>query len=118
MSQNQNSKSGGLPPAVAVDLADAVDYQDGSIVSRTLAKKNGGTVTLFAFDAGQALSEHTAPFDAIVQVLDGEAELIIGGDKVLTRVGQTVLMPANIPHALNAHQRVKFLLVMVREVGN
>jgi quercetin dioxygenase-like cupin family protein len=85
-------------------------------VSRTLAKRTGGTVTLFAFDAGQALSEHTVPFDAIVQVLDGDAELTVGGTKVSARAGQTVLMPANIPHAVYAPQRFKMLLVMVREV--
>jgi quercetin dioxygenase-like cupin family protein len=73
-------------------------------------------VTLFAFDSGQTLSEHTAPFDAIVQILDGEAELIIGGEKVNAAKGQTVLMPANIPHAVNATQRFKMLLVMIREV--
>lgn len=108
----------GLPPASAVDLANMADYQDGSIVSRTLVKKSGGTVTLFAFDKGQALSEHTAPFDAMVLVLDGEAEMVIGGEKVTANAGQTVLMPANVPHAVNANQRVKFLLVMIRDVGD
>lgn len=113
MKENQ-----GLPPATAVDLSEAVSYQDGAIVSRTLAKTKGGTVTLFAFDAGQALSEHTAPFDAIVHVLDGETELMINGESVPARAGQVVLMPAGVPHALNAHERVKFLLVMIREVGD
>ena len=87
------------------------------MVSRTLVKRTGGTVTVFAFDAGQALSEHTAPFDAIAQVLDGEALLVIGGKRVAARPGQTVLMPANVPHAMNATSRFKMLLVMIREPG-
>ena len=106
----------GMPAGEALDLSSLVAYQEGSIVSRTLAKRNGGTVTLFAFDAEQALSEHTVPFDAIAQVLDGDAELTIGGNKVSARAGQTVLMPANIPHAVYAPQRFKMLLTMVREV--
>ncbi len=104
-----------LPPAVAVDLAGLVTYQEGAVVSRTLIKKKACTVTLFAFDAGQSLSEHTAPFDAIVQVLDGTVELIIGGKQVETTAGQTVLMPANVPHAVHAKGRFKMLLSMVRE---
>lgn len=106
----------GMTPAEALDLGELATYQDGSIVSRTLLKTSGGTITLFAFDAGQALSEHTAPFDALVQILDGEAELVIGGKKVSAVAGKTVLMPANIPHAVNALQRFKMLLTMVREV--
>lgn len=117
MSMKAHSEAGGLPAAEPVTLAELVSYQDGSIVSRTLAKRNGGTVTLFAFDKGQSLSEHTAPFDALVQVLDGEAELVIGGKPVRAGSGQTVLMPANIPHAVNAPDRFKMLLVMIREVA-
>ncbi len=105
----------GLPAAQPVELAALVAYQDGSVVSRTLVKKNGGTVTVFAFDAGQALSEHTAPFDSIVQVLDGGVELVIGGKKVPAHGGQTVLLPAGIPHALNATTKFKMLLIMVRD---
>lgn len=105
----------GLPAAEPVVLADLVSYQDGSIVSRTLAKRAGGTVTLFAFDKGQSLSEHTAPFDALVQVLDGEAELVIGGKPVVAAAGQAVVMPADVPHAVNAPRRFKMLLVMVRD---
>ena len=104
-----------LPAAVAVDLATLVSYQEGAVVSRTLVKKKACTVTAFAFDAGQSLSEHTAPFDAIVQVLDGAVELVIGGKAVEATAGQTVLMPANIPHAVNAKARFKMLLLMVRE---
>jgi quercetin dioxygenase-like cupin family protein len=104
-----------LPAAVAVDLAALVSYQEGAVVSRTLVKKKACTVTAFAFDAGQSLSEHTAPFDAIVQVLDGTVELVIGGKVVEANAGQTVLMPANVPHAVNAKARFKMLLLMVRE---
>jgi len=106
-----------LPPAEPVELAGLVAYQQGGVVSRTLVKKNGGTLTVFAFDEGQALSEHTAPFDAIVEVLDGEVLLVIGGKSVPTKAGQTVLMPANVPHAVNATTRFKMLLTMIREPG-
>jgi quercetin dioxygenase-like cupin family protein len=104
-----------LPPAVALDLSALVSYQEGAVVSRTLIKKTACTVTAFAFDAGQSLSEHTAPFDAIVQVLDGVVELAIGGKTVEAKAGQTVLMPANVPHAVNAKAQFKMLLLMVRE---
>ena len=115
MGLKQVPEQAGLPPAEPVDLAALVAYQPGGVVSRTLVKKSGGTVTVFAFDEGQALSEHTAPFDAIVQVLDGETELVIGGKSLPAKAGQTVLMPANIPHAVNATTRFKMLLIMVRE---
>jgi quercetin dioxygenase-like cupin family protein len=109
--------TGAMPPAQAVAFLDLVAYQPGAVVSRTLVKKNAGTVTLFAFDVGQGLSEHTAPFDAIAEILDGDAELTIGGKKVAARAGQAVLMPANVPHALHATTPFKMLLVMVREAG-
>jgi quercetin dioxygenase-like cupin family protein len=115
MGFKQAPEQTGLPPGQPVELANLVAYQDGGVVSRTLVKKNGGTVTVFAFDQGQALSEHTAPFDAIVQVLDGEVELVIGGKKVPAKAGQTVLMPSGIPHAVNATTKFKMLLIMVRE---
>ncbi|MBI4863634.1 MAG: cupin domain-containing protein [Candidatus Riflebacteria bacterium] len=105
-----------MPKAEPVELQGLVAYQEGAIVSRVVVQRNGGTVTLFAFDGGQALSEHSAPFDALVQVLEGEAELVIGGKKVPARAGQWVLMPAKVPHAVNAIQRFKMLLTMVREV--
>jgi len=114
MHDHEHEEAGGLAPAEAADLASLVAYQQGSIVSRTLAKTKGGTVTLFAFDAGQALSEHTAPFDAMVHILDGEAELTIGGKNVPAAAGQVVLMPAQVPHALHARKRFKMLLVMIR----
>jgi quercetin dioxygenase-like cupin family protein len=104
-----------LPPARPIVLATELSYQPGAIVSRTMAKARGGSVTLFAFDAGQELSEHTAPFDAFVQVHDGAVELTIGGEKVIARAGETVRMPANIPHAVRALEPFKMLLVMVRD---
>ena len=104
----------GLAPARPLRLEEQVEYLAGSVVSRTLAKRKGGTLTLFAFDAGQGLSEHTAPFDAFVQVLDGRAELTIGGERLEAGAGETVLMPAGIPHALQARERFKMLLTMVR----
>jgi quercetin dioxygenase-like cupin family protein len=100
--------------AKAVNLAGLVEYQPGSVVSREVVKKPTGTVTVFAFDAGQGLSEHTAPFDALVNLLDGEAEITIGGKPVAAKTGDMVIMPANVPHALKAVKRFKMLLVMIR----
>jgi quercetin dioxygenase-like cupin family protein len=113
--KDNQSESGRLPNAEPVRLVELLDYVPGSIVSRTLAKKKKGTITLFAFDAGQELSEHTAPFDAYVQVLDGDVELTIGGKTVLATEGETVLMPADIPHGVTAVKRFKMLLIMIRE---
>ena len=103
-----------LPVSEVIDLVGLVEYAEGSIVSRTIAENDAGTLTVFAFDAGQGLSEHTAPFDAIVQVIDGEAELRIGGQSVRARAGQVVLMPANVPHSVTAAQRFKMVLTMLR----
>ena len=103
-----------LPPAEPMALAEGVQYAPGSIVSRTLLKTDSGTLTLFAFDEGQELSEHTAPFNALVQVLDGTASLVIGGRPVSVQRGELVLMPANIPHAVRAGDRFKMLLTMFR----
>ena len=97
-----------------MDLTKMVDYAAGAVISRTIIKKEVGTVTLFSFDAGQGLSEHIAPFDALVQVLDGKAELTVGGELVVANAGEIVLMPANVPHSLHAPERFKMLLVMVR----
>lgn len=113
---NKPVKPNTIPAAKPLKLQDLVAYQKDTIVSRTLTKQNGGTLTLFAFDAGQALSEHTAPFDAFVTILDGRAELVIEGKRIVAVKGETVLMPANIPHAVNAKVRFKMLLVMVRAV--
>lgn len=98
----------------AADLAELLQYQEGSVVSRVMMKNPGGTVTLFAFDAGEGLSEHTAPFDALVLVLDGEAEIEISKVPYRLGAGQTITMPANEPHALRAIRRFKMLLVMLR----
>lgn len=95
-------------------LAAMLDYQEGSVVSRTLLKKNTGTVTIFAFDKGEGLSEHTAPFDAMVQVLDGEVEITISGKPYHLKQGDLIIMPANEPHALKAIERFKMMLTMIR----
>lgn len=110
----EKSNLSNLPQAEAVRLEKLIEYSANSIVSREIVKTITGTLTLFAFDAGQGLSEHSAPFDAIVQILDGEAEIVIGGKSIITKSGETVLMPANIPHAVSAHQRFKMLLTMIR----
>lgn len=95
-------------------LANLASYQIGSIVSREIIRKSTGTVTLFAFDKGQGLSEHTAPFDALVHILDGEAEVTISGKAYHLEQGQIVILPANKPHALKALKQFKMLLVMIR----
>ena len=97
-----------------VDLAGLVEYQDGSVVSREVIRRGVGTVTVFAFDAGQGLSEHTAPFDAMVSILGGTAEITIDGKSHSVSAGQMLIMPANRPHALHARERFKMLLVMIR----
>ncbi len=96
------------------DLIHAVEYQKDAVVSRTLLDTKAGTVTLFAFDAGQGLSEHTAPFDAMVQVLDGETEVTIHGETIMVKQGEMIVMPAGKPHALRAIKRFKMLLVMIK----
>jgi len=96
-------------------LGALVDYQDGSVVSRTIIDRKTGTVTLFAFDLGQGLSEHTAPFDALVYILEGEAEITIAGKPVKVRDGEMLIMPAHQPHALKAIKKFKMLLTMIRE---
>jgi quercetin dioxygenase-like cupin family protein len=103
-----------MPAAVSLAALNLADYQEGSVVSRSLLKRSGGTITFFAFDAGQGLSEHTAPFDAVVHILEGEAEIAIGGKAVTVAAGQIVLMPANQPHALSALTSFKMVLTMVR----
>ncbi len=95
-------------------LVDLVAYEKGSVVSRTVIDKKTGTVTLFSFDVGQGLSEHTAPFDALVCLLDGEAEIVISSKPFHLREGEMIIMPANLPHALKAVKRFKMLLIMIR----
>ena len=94
---------------------DLLDYQEGSVVSRTLIDKKTGTVTLFAFAEGQGLSEHTAPFDAFVHIIDGEAEITISGNSITVKGGELVIMPANEPHALRAVEKFKMILIMIRQ---
>jgi len=101
----------GAAPVAPLTVAD---YQEGAVVSRTLLKRGGGTVTLFAFDQGQSLSEHTTPLDAIAHVLEGEALVTIAGSPIAVRSGEMVLMPANQPHAVYATSRFKMLLSMIR----
>jgi len=113
MTDNKPDKSR-LPVGTVETLAALVHYADGSIVSRTLINHPSGSLTLFAFDEGQNLSEHTAPFDAVVQVLDGEGSFTIGGENMTATAGQVVLMPADIPHAVDAISRFKMLLTMLK----
>ena len=98
-----------------LEVEALVDYQPGSVVSREIIKKDVGTVTLFAFDKGQGLSEHTAPFDALVQVIDGQAEITIAGEKHEVKSGQMIIMPAGKPHSVQAAERFKMMLVMIKE---
>ena len=98
----------------AVNLIDFITYQDSSVVSREVLKKETGTVTLFAFDKGQGLSEHTAPFDALVYVIDGAAEIVISGELYHLEAGEMIIMPAHKPHALKAVEKFKMMLVMIK----
>jgi len=114
MGEEKTGESTGLPAGQAASLANLVDYREGSVVSRTIVRKEKGNVTLFAFDRGQGLSEHTAPFDALVHLLDGEAGITISGREHHLRSGDLILMPANEPHAVKAISRFKMLLTMIR----
>ena len=108
---NDNAESlKGIP----FQLEKHVDYSAGSVVSKMLIQKDIGNITLFAFDAGQGLSEHTAPFDAVVYILDGKAEISIGGKTSTVDTSEMLIMPASVPHALSAKERFKMLLVMIR----
>ncbi|MFG1691265.1 cupin domain-containing protein [Gemmatimonadota bacterium] len=102
------------PLLAPASLAELVEYQSGSVVSRTIIKKPTGTVTLFAFAEGEGLSEHTAPFDALVTILDGTAQIMVGGEEHAVQVGEGLLLPADIPHALHASTPFKMMLVMIR----
>ncbi len=102
------------PVGQVTNLTEVIQYQDGSVVSRTILKRDSGSITLFAFDQSQGLSEHTAPYDALVYLLDGEAEISIGGLAHRVKQGEMVVMPANQPHALKAITRFKMVLTMLR----
>jgi len=114
MVKNKNPENAKTFIAQAVNLTDLINYQAGSVVSRTIIDKKAGTVTLFAFDESQGLSEHTAPYDALVYILDGEADVVISGKPVRLKKGEFTIMPANEPHALSAVTRFKMLLTMIR----
>jgi quercetin dioxygenase-like cupin family protein len=97
-------------------LKDGIKYADGSIVSKTIVEKKTATITLFAFDEAQNLSEHTAPFDALALIVDGECEVVINKKSNILRSGQMIIMPANIPHAVNAKKKFKMLLIMIKDI--
>ena len=104
-----------VPKAEILNLAELVSYQTGSVVSRQITKTDAGNVTLFAFDAGQELSEHTAPFDALVHVVEGKAEITISGKYFQLKAGDAIIMPADAPHAVKATRQFKMLLTMIRK---
>ncbi|MBG0859837.1 MAG: cupin domain-containing protein [Bacteroidales bacterium] len=93
---------------------DSIEYSEGGIVSKTVLKKETGNISLFSFDKGEALSEHTTPFDAMIQVVDGKGEIVIGGKSYFLEAGQAIIMPANIPHAVKAVEKFKMVLTMIR----
>lgn len=103
-----------LPGGERLQVSESLQYQAGGIVSRMILKKDTGSVTLFAFDKGQDLSEHSAPFDALVHVVEGKAEVLIGGEPQEVPAGEMILLPANIPHALKALEKFKMILTMIR----
>ena len=100
--------------AKVFSFSDSVEYASGGILSKTVLKKETGNISLFSFAQGEALSEHTAPFDAMIQVVDGKAEIIIGGKSFILESGQTIIMPANIPHAVKAIEKFKMVLTMIK----
>ena len=108
MNTNQFEKS------KVFSFSDSVDYSDGGIVSKTVLKKQTGNISLFSFAKGEALSEHTAPFDAMITVVDGKGEVVIGGKSFVLTAGQTIIMPANITHAVNAVEKFKMVLTMIK----
>jgi len=110
MSKKDSSKLA----AKASNLVDLIDYQEGSVISRTIIDKKTGTITLFAFDENQGLSEHTAPYDAMVYVLDGEVDINISGKQIWLKQGEMTILPANQPHALTAKTKFKMLLIMIK----
>jgi quercetin dioxygenase-like cupin family protein len=112
------SEKKGVVAGEKLELASLAGYQDGAVVSRTLLDKPVGTITAFAFDAGEGLSEHTVPYDAFVQILDGEAQISIEGEVQRVKAGEILIMPANKPHSLRAVKRFKMLLVMIRSNAN
>jgi len=103
-----------ISKGIALNLEKMIEYSSGGVISKQVLKNPAGNITLFSFDQGQGLTEHTAPFDALVYILDGEAEIIIGGNSYRIRQGESIIMPANVTHALQAIKRFKMLLTMIK----
>ena len=99
------------------DLAENIAYADGAVVSKTLVSKDAGSITLFSFDKGQGISEHAAPYDAVAYIMEGRAEIVLGGKPHKVNSGQMLVMPANVPHALKAIERFKMMLIMIRSAS-
>jgi quercetin dioxygenase-like cupin family protein len=114
LSLESKSKTGNLPEAEAIAAAALLQYQAGAVVSRTVLKSTAGSVTIFAFDEGQGLTEHTSPFDALVFVLEGESEIRVAGKAIVAKAGDLISMPANQPHGLTAKTQFKMMLTMLR----
>jgi quercetin dioxygenase-like cupin family protein len=114
MDKTKNLENIAKLAAETVYLTDLIDYQEGSVVSRTIIDKKAGTVTLFAFDKDEGLSEHTAPYDVLVYILDGETDVILSGKPIRLKKGEIMIMPANEPHAVKAFTRFKMLLTMIK----
>lgn len=109
------SEKPAAPIGIPFNLANYVIYAEDSVISKTLIDKGIGNITLFSFDKGQGLSEHTSPFDAVVHILDGQAQITIGGEKKMVKTGEMIIMPATVPHALHAKEKFKMLLIMIRK---
>ena len=103
-----------IEPSKIFMSEESIEYADGSVVSKTILKKTTGNITLFAFDIGEGLSEHSSPYEALVQLLDGKAEIIIGGTSYNLNAGQNIILPANIPHSLKANEKFKMMLTMIK----
>lgn len=103
-----------FPKSSVLVIKDMIEYSDGGVISKQVLKNDAGNITLFSFDLGQGLSEHTAPFDALVQILDGQAEVVLDGKAIVLKEGESVIMPAGVKHSLQALSRFKMLLTMVR----
>lgn len=114
---NETSLIKNIPFSEPHHLVKLVDYEDGRVVSRTFAQNNSISLTLFAFDSGEGLSTHSAPGDAMVHILDGDACINIGGEDIIAKVGHVVVMPAEVPHSLHAKQRFKMLLILIKKTG-
>ena len=103
-----------IKDSVAFVPAEFIEYAEGSVVSKTILKKPAGNITIFAFDKGEGLAEHSSPHEAIIQLLDGEAEITIGEKPIKVQAGQSIILPANIPHSLKASERFKMILIMIK----